>query len=186
MHSATAPKLSCWGRAGHQAQSPCSFPQAPSTPGKERTIPRVAANKDNNAVVFMGPSPVRGVTPSSPLCSLQPEQGRNHAPVCPGLIVQGYTSDAFPSLLGTPRGAAVCQPAHVSAVVLVTSLTGCSPPTLAVCGSGAPPTWRSAACPWSSPAGWAAACSRLSGTVPSTPPATSCGSACLRSRTPAG
>lgn len=65
-------------------------------------------------------------------------------------------------------------------------LTGCSPPTVAIWESGVPLRWRSAACPWSSPSGWALPCSPLSGTVASTPRATSCGSACPRSRTPAG
>lgn len=91
-----------------------------------------------------------------------------------------------PPPLGSPRGAAACQPARAKAAVPAASLTSCSPPTSAACGSGAPRRWRSAACPWSSPSGWAAACSRLPGPGCSTPPATSCGSACPRSRTPAG
>lgn len=181
MHSAAAPTLSCRGRVGHRARSPWSFPQAPSTPGKARTLPGEAANK---ALCAASPRPHGGAWGS-----LQPGQGRDHA--------QRWSLGSSPKVtrrmpppptppLGSPRGAAACQPARAKAAVPAASLTGCSPPTSAACGSGAPRRWRSAACPWSSPSGWAAACSRLPGPGCSTPPATSCGSACPRSRTPAG
>lgn len=51
--------LACWGRLGRHVGgtlSPsCPCPQAPSTPGKKQTGPRVAANGNNNTVMFMEP-----------------------------------------------------------------------------------------------------------------------------------
>lgn len=164
-----------------------SCPQVPSAPGKEKTGPGVAANKNNDAAVFMEPVAVLGVSPPSQLCSLQPGKGIT-------LLCLSKTATQCPR---SHVGCRPCLAGHIQKSKSITPharqpqtcwhlLTGCSPPTVAIWESGVPLRWRSAACPWSSPSGWALPCSPLSGTVASTPRATSCGSACPRSRTPAG
>lgn len=193
VHSAPAPQLASCSTVGHHAggklSRPSSCPQVPSAPGKEQTGPGVAANKNNDAAVFMEPVAVLGVSASSQLCSLQPGKGRNHAPVFIG------DSDSVPKVArGMPSMPCWAHPGEQQSITPHARqpqtcwhlLTGCSPPTVAIWESGVPLRWRSAACPWSSPSGWALPCSPLSGTVASTPHATSCGSACPRSRTPAG
>ena len=155
---------------------------AGSSAPREAADPGVAARKKDNTVVFLGPLAVHQITPTSQPCSPQLGRGGN-LPETP--------THSPPKVTVLPPGAHP-QSCHPPVVTRISSpgrhlLAGCSPPATTVCECGVPRRWRSAACPWSSPSGWApGARSRLAGTAPCTPPATSCGSACPRSRTPVG
>lgn len=177
-------------QVGGQLSRPCPCSQVPSTAGKEPTGPGVGANKNaTNAVMSMELLGVHGVTPDSQLCSLQPGAGpesRSCVPCRRRPVDQGHARDDGHSQVGASRGAPVHEPHTHSQWPPPRPLTGWCPPTQAACGSAGPRRWRCAACPWSSPPGWAAPRSPPSGTVAGTPPGTSCGSACPRRRTPAG
>ena len=146
----------------------------------------VAARKKDNTVLFLGPLAVHQITPTSQPCSPQLGRGRNlletptHSPPKVTVGLPSFLLEVHPQSHGPPVVTRIRSPGcHL--------LAGCSPPATTVCECGVPRRWRSAACPWSSPSGWAPGTrSRLAGTAPCTPPATSCGSACPRSRTPMG
>lgn len=199
MHSAVAPEPGgrspegpgCRAAAGRdtqgrEAQSLLSLSPGPLHSRRVHTGPGVAADENNNTVMCMEPLA---------MCEAPP--------ILPAWLAAAMELLGFPRDTDfLPKVTAVVRlpflPGHIlkhpSASVPAprsrgpgsVPLTGCSPPSQAVCESGAPQRWRSGACPWSSPSCWAPACSPLSGTVPRTPPGTSCGSACPRSRTPVG
>lgn len=111
---------SCWGSVGQHVggklSHSCPYPQARSTPGKEQTGSGVAANKNNNTVVFMGPLAVHQIPPASQRCSLQLGQGGNFALLLcwrHRLPAQGHTWDAFrPSLSASWRAPSINRHAH--------------------------------------------------------------------------
>lgn len=176
-------KLSHWGRGTPRGQESSVTPVLAPWPLHSW---EGADGPRGDAVVFTEALRMDRVThPHS--CSPYSWAGRNPAAaVCRHCPTAGVTERWPPPSLGT-------SPEEPLSVTLTHArwpwrprLTGCSPPTVAVCGSAAPQRWRSAGCPWSSPSGWAGPRSPRAGTGAGTPPGTSCGSACPRWRTPAG
>lgn len=180
-------ELSCSGRVAHHVGGElghsCPCPQTPLLLGKQQTGPGVEASKKDNTVIISG---ALGCAPSN-LAAL-------FTTAWAGQEFTGDT-DSLPKVtIGMPSFLLGAHPESRRPSIITRIgipgchlLAGCSPPATAVCECGVPRRWRSAACPWSSPSGWAPPTrSRLAGTAVRTPPETSFGSACPRSRTPAG